>query len=389
MARPRAAGDHRPVTTSVLAQAGELVSRARELLDRDPLPGHAGEASDLGTAMAALAAEIRDLLCDSSPPDAALAGELGARLVALRRLRGELRQRTVSQRFAAVARIHEGLAKLRACETVAELLPAAAQELARCCDFDRTAISRRRGSTWRAEAVWLGPGMDPVVSRATEEYLRGTWIPLGPGVLETELIRRRTAEVIAATDPRTNKELMAVSDSPGYVASPVMPAGRVIGFLQADCYGSGRELTTLDRDNLWTFAEGFGLLFERTVLLERLAQQRVRAREAFAMAERQLQELAEDEIALAHSDRELGAVAVRAAELFMGVSGLERLLTARELEVVELMATGARNSEIANRLVVSEDTVKSHVASVLRKLRASSRAEAVSRYLKLKLAERM
>jgi DNA-binding CsgD family transcriptional regulator len=391
MAIPRRAAIIARVSTCgerMLGQASELVGRARELLDGDALRGHVADPSELGTAMAELAAEIRALLCNGPPADTGLIAELCAWQVALRRMRGELRERTVSQRFAAVARIHEGLAKLRACETVAELLPAAAQELARCCDFDRTAISRRRGSTWRAEAIWLGPGMDPVVSEATERYLRGTWIPLGPGVLETELIRRRTAEVIAATDPRTNKQLMAVSDSPGYVASPVMPAGRVIGFLQADCYGSRRELTTLDRDNLWTFAEGFGLLFERTVLLERLAQQRVRAREAFAMAERQLQELAEDEIALAHSDRELGAVATRAAELFMDVSGPERLLTSRELEVVELMVTGARNSEIANRLVVSEDTIKSHVSSVLRKLRASSRAEAVARYLKLKMVQR-
>jgi hypothetical protein len=165
--------------------------------------------------MSELAGQLRGLLRDDRPPDATVAVELCARLVELRRLRCELRERTVSLRFAAVARIHEGLAKLLACQTVAELLPAAAEELGRCCDFDRTVISRRRGSTWRAEAVWLAAGMDPVVSRQTEAYLRGTWIPLGPGVLETELIRRRTAEVIAASDPRANKELMAVSDSPG------------------------------------------------------------------------------------------------------------------------------------------------------------------------------
>jgi len=375
----------------VLERAGELAGRARELLDESPSRGDVGEALGLGEALATADAEIRALLRASPPPEARGVGALCAQLVELTRLRGELRARAVSSRFAAVARIHAGLAKLRACETVAELLPAAAEELGACCDFDRTVISRRRGSTWRAEAVWLAPGMDPIVSRNTEKYLRGTWIPLGPGVLETELIRRRSAEVIAATDSRTNKELMAVSDSVGYVASPVMPAGRVIGFIQADCYGSRRELTTLDRDNLWTFAEGFGLLFERTVLRERLAKQRARAREAFDMAEQQLQQLAEDEILLARSDRELGAVATRAAELFRPparAEPVERLLTAREREIVELMVTGARNSDIADRLVVSEDTVKSHVKSVLRKLRAANRAEAVSRYLRLVMSER-
>ncbi|WP_165034703.1 LuxR family transcriptional regulator, partial [Candidatus Protofrankia californiensis] len=369
----------------LLDRVGELAERVRVLLER-PATGDAGESPELAQALATAGAEIRAVLCARPAPDARTAGELCLGLVELRRLQGELREHVVSLRFAAVARIHHGLAKLRAYETVAELLPAAAAELGARCDFDRTVISRRRGSTWRAEAVWLAPGLDPRVSRATESYLRGTWIPLGPGVLETELIRRRAAEVIAADDPRTNKELMAVSDSVGYVASPVMPAGRVIGFLQADCYGSRRELTTLDRDNLWTFAQGFGLLFERTVLLERLAQQRTRAREAFDLAERQLQQLAEDEILLAQNDRELGAVAYRAAEFFRpaaAAEGVESLLTARERKIVELMITGARNSEIADRLVVSEDTVKSHVKSVLRKLGSSNRAEAVSRYLKL------
>ncbi|WP_052914736.1 helix-turn-helix transcriptional regulator [Protofrankia coriariae] len=374
----------------LLDRVGELAERVRAVLE-GPAVEDAGESSELAQALAAAGAEIRAVLCARPAPDARTAGELCLGLVELRRLRGELREHAVSVRFAAVARIHRGLAKLRACETVAELLPAAAAELGSCCDFDRAVISRRRGSTWRAEAVWLAPGLDPSVSRATEVYLRGTWIPLGPGVLETELIRRRTAEVIAADDPRTNKELMAVSDSVGYVASPVMPAGRVIGFLQADCYGSRRELTTLDRDNLWTFAQGFGLLFERTVLLERLAQQRAQAREAFELAERQLRQLAEDEILLARSDRELGAVASRAADIFRPVAAADdpvaSLLTARERRIVELMVTGARNSEIADRLVLSEDTVKSHVRSVLRKLRSANRAEAVSRYLKIAMSQ--
>jgi DNA-binding NarL/FixJ family response regulator len=58
-------------------------------------------------------------------------------------------------------------------------------------------------------------------------------------------------------------------------------------------------------------------------------------------------------------------------------------LTAGEREVLDLMATGATNGEIADRLVISETTVKSHVSRISGKLRASSRADAVSRYLRL------
>src|SRR5499433_2340357 len=53
-------------------------------------------------------------------------------------------------------------------------------------------------------------------------------------------------------------------------------------------------------------------------------------------------------------------------------------LTARELEILELMAEGIDNRRIALRLRISRNTVKFHVASILDKLHASSRTEAVT-----------
>ena len=53
-------------------------------------------------------------------------------------------------------------------------------------------------------------------------------------------------------------------------------------------------------------------------------------------------------------------------------------LTARELEVLRMMADGAANKTIAWKLSLSEHTVKFHVASILSKLHAASRTEAVT-----------
>jgi DNA-binding NarL/FixJ family response regulator len=54
-------------------------------------------------------------------------------------------------------------------------------------------------------------------------------------------------------------------------------------------------------------------------------------------------------------------------------------LSGRESEVLALMAEGAGNREIAARLNISENTAKFHVSSILNKLGASTRTEAVTR----------
>jgi DNA-binding NarL/FixJ family response regulator len=53
------------------------------------------------------------------------------------------------------------------------------------------------------------------------------------------------------------------------------------------------------------------------------------------------------------------------------------VLTARELEVLRLVSTGLSNSEIADRLMVSEATVKTHLNRTMAKLNVTSRAQAV------------
>jgi DNA-binding NarL/FixJ family response regulator len=58
---------------------------------------------------------------------------------------------------------------------------------------------------------------------------------------------------------------------------------------------------------------------------------------------------------------------------------LEEHLTPRELEVLEVLAEGLSNRAIAQRLSISEHTVKFHVASIFAKLGAENRTDAVLR----------
>jgi DNA-binding NarL/FixJ family response regulator len=58
-------------------------------------------------------------------------------------------------------------------------------------------------------------------------------------------------------------------------------------------------------------------------------------------------------------------------------AGANRGLSRRESEVLQLMAKGANNRHIARALFISEETVKSHVKAVLRKLGARDRAHGV------------
>jgi two-component system, NarL family, response regulator YdfI len=76
--------------------------------------------------------------------------------------------------------------------------------------------------------------------------------------------------------------------------------------------------------------------------------------------------------------QDLDALLSSAAPAPAQAEGETAALTARETEVLRMIAEGAANKIIAWKLGISEHTVKFHVASILAKLGASSRTEAVT-----------
>lgn len=91
-------------------------------------------------------------------------------------------------------------------------------------------------------------------------------------------------------------------------------------------------------------------------------------------------------IRLVHSGKRLipSAIAARLAEHVAADA-----LTARQHEVLHLLASGKSNLEIAKAVFVSEGTVKAHVRAILRKLRARDRTQAIGIALRRGLVTEM
>lgn len=295
----------------------------------------------------------------------------------------DLAQRMVDRRLGALVGLQEALAGLRRVDSSAAILQVAVRELAHACGFDRANLFKVHDGRMVMEAAyWQG---DPGGAQEMLEYGRAHAPRLDHMLLETEMIRRRAPCLVldAPNDPRVPRDLADFARTRSYVAAPIMPAGKVIGFVHADCLYSGRRCDALDRDLVWAFAEGFGYAFERTVMVERLRRQRDRARTALLSTVEIIDDIAEDELRLTRAETG-DAISSRTAagRLIQPEVPIEAALTRREIEVVRLMATGMTNKAIADELVVTVGTVKAHVKHILKKFRAANRAEAVSRYMR-------
>jgi LuxR family transcriptional regulator, regulator of acetate metabolism len=388
----------RPSTphTAVMRRRAALLRRGRrllrtteELLSPDE-PSVYEEATHLNVLVAqldVLMADITERLSSVRPDaDGPTMPALGRALVELHTFRSEVHSHEVHERLDRLATLEAGLAPLRWVHDPDELLHKVCEAVVQCCGFDRALLSRVEGSTWR-------PWRSYAITERSDERRFAAWmstmpeIPIDHLLLESEMVRRHGPALVTAPedDPRVYRPLIEASGLQSYVAAPLMPTGRVIGFLHADyeCV----VVDELDRDMLWAFAEAFGHIFERAVLLRRLREQREQVREAMRTVEHVLDDLASAEIELAGRAPQNGSSA-GPSRLPPGPSPapgsrIDSLLTPRELEVLTLMATGATNSRIAEQLVISDGTVKSHVKRILRKLRSANRAEAIARYLRL------
>lgn len=281
-----------------------------------------------------------------------------------------------------LAGVQRALAALREPAPAGTVMDRGLRALCAHCGFSRAVLFRVEGAELVGEAIHFAERPDWAAELLLET--RRTPLPLHHMILETELLRRRAAALVAhpQEDPRAFKPLVQAFETRSYVAAPILPDGHVVGFVHADrFFAPGEDVDEEDRLVLAAFAEGFALALHRAVLVDRLGAQRAELRRALREADGTAAAMGDLGADLARGTEDLhDALRSAGADVPLVDERLEHLLTPREREVLELMASGATNAGIARGLVVSEQTAKTHVSHVLRKLRATNRAEAVSRF---------
>ena len=367
----------------VLRRAGaEVYARARTFFgDQEDMPeAPAGELRLLDAQLAVVTGLARERLAaaDGLSPQAVI--WLSELLSDVQTLRFSINDLLGFERLHRLEAVDRGLATLWRIGDQDELLRVVCATAVESCGFDRVLLSRVEDGVWRP---WRSMARD----LRTEEQQVAAWVREWPEivldrhVLESELVRRRQPAIVAdaATDPRVHPPLLEAAALSSYVVAPILTGERVVGLLHADYQGA--QVTELDRDVLWAFAQGVGRVHERAMLLGRLREQRTQLLEALRVVERNLDALAAAETGLGERPRLEPLVDETPAA--PRPPAIDAVLTSREMEVLALMATGATNDRIARKLVISPETVKTHVKRVLRKLQADNRAEAISLYLRM------
>jgi LuxR family transcriptional regulator, regulator of acetate metabolism len=334
-------------------------------------------AGDLD-ALRALIVGLRSQLSEDELEVAALSEQEAA----LERLRHRF-----EARFEALERVGAAIGELREVTSPREMLVRAPAVLCAGSAFERAILSLVKGGRMVAEAAYfIGAERDATTTLA---QLQAHPLRLEHALIETELLRRRRATIVvdAEVHPRVDRETARLMGWRSYAAAPLVVGSQVAGVIHAD-RGAGQALDVLDRDVLWEFATGLAQAYESASLRRTLRDERDQMRQFLDWLGARSSELTDAPVTLsAGGHARLG----RPPPLPDSSPGrgrddrvvFEGLLTRRELDVLRLLAEGATNRAVADALVISSGTVKFHVNSILRKLHAANRAEAVTRYLRL------
>ncbi|TQC42292.1 DNA-binding response regulator [Rhodococcus sp. WS4] len=304
----------------------------------------------------------------------------GRLLVEIRDVRHRLYAAPSSSAVVCVAEFAGAVRRLRGAETVAGLCRSVCAEAAAMTGLGRVLLSEVHGDAWTVVETQFEKGAVPEVGSLASTRI-------APGSPEEQAVQARTAVLVLPNPRYSTGNSTAVTGASffgteGYAVAPIAVSTGVIGLIHAG-RADGRKPSIAERDLLDAFAASFGTLFERAIVSERLTEQKRLIVERLQQESLEAEGLSNADVAFGRPRVE-GAASLSPAPLSStcNAPGLEEL-TAREREVFHLLAAGKSNTEIADALVISVFTVKSHVKKILRKLGAMNRSEAIYRYLEM------
>ena len=288
-------------------------------------------------------------------------------LVELLALEREIVEADYVRRADALERVADAVRRLGEIGSPQGILNRASEELGTSSEFERVMIGEVGSDGLHVRSLWSAG--DAVAAAAALEELCRAPIPLEYPSIEDEVVRGQRAELVRAQAARSRaaRRLTQALGWDSYVVTALVVQGDTIGLLHADASATGRELDGVDVEVAARYAEGLAGVFERAVLRDLLQRHHHELRSAVDWMSARLAQLA------------TGTGEWTGPSGGADSAGTEALTT-RELDVLRLLARGQTNLEIARALVVREGTVKYHVKNILRKLGATSRADAVSRY---------
>lgn len=250
----------------------------------------------------------------------------------------ELAAGSIARQRSMLPVLNRALGELRAATSIEELADSVPYQSVQL-GYDRALFSWIDDERWVPRSAHVADGPDvatALVQAGGPPYVHTR------DLLEVDVVRARRPLLALDVEgnPRVHQRLWAVTHSRSYVAAPVVARGRVAALVHLDRNLDSDTTDAFDRDLLAAFCQGVGLMLDHL----------------FARGG-----------AVGDVPRCLDESWVTA-------------LTSRELDVLQLVAAGLTNVEIGRRLFVSDETVKTHLTRLMRKLGVSKRSQAAAVY---------
>jgi LuxR family transcriptional regulator, regulator of acetate metabolism len=294
--------------------------------------------------------------------------------IELQEIRSDHREAVNEERLHMLTSGQEVAGRLSPSAGVSVLLERAATVMCDLPGLERFMVFRRDGGVLRALATVFADHDE--WARDCQEFSAGTRYDLAPKRPEALIVRRRSPAIVtdALNDPDAFQPIVQKMQAANYVGAPVIAYGEVVATIHGDAYFTGRPVDEVDRDVIASFAESLGPIVERAILIEQLQFQQ-KVAEQLAQSARGVLGGLGGEVPLLELDEQA------ATAPWQSRSEVVSELTRREYEVLQLMTKGATNREIASKIFLSEETVKSHVKRILQKFGVANRGQAVATYL--------